>query len=322
MKNVNYLMLCLGIFCFFDLSSAYNFYYQEINKNGCKIDKKHYSNIQKHEIIKAYQLINNLHIASCREKLISHAENLSKDVSYPMLMGFFAKLFNAGYYDVARYLIPVISKNRPKINVKLMSYALNNFDLNGYKAALGPVTAFPMRLKGDLNECIKKYDPAIHHEGVCQLMQKYRKQLFISPFRSNNYTCLIPQRLPLQVIKEGIKRELKLMKKEPNNCCYVFEVNGAVAGFILYRLSSKTFSGKRCEIRLLAVTEEFCRNNVATALLQRVIEITKKDGIQNIFVDPALHNIASQRLYLKNGFDYTSLPLFGRSTIHMEYINS
>lgn len=324
MKILKYGALGLTLFCFSDLFSAYNFYSMQ-NSFGPIQRPKLFCVEQQKKLSLINKKIEILHKPHMRNRFIDHVETLSHARSYALVMEVFGALFDKEKYDIVKWLVPIVKKELPSIDLKLMSLALHTSDLNGYKASLGVVTSFPMGLKDGLTECIKTYDPDIHQLGVKQLMSEYSRSLFFGTQRSSTSTYLAPQMLSPQKIAKAINLELYMLKHDLDTRCFVFEVNGTIVGFVTYRLSKdwtidERFGINRCEILSIAVDEIFRQKHVATVLLQHLIKEMKKKNIKEIFVNPALNNVKGQRLYLKNGFDYTVFPLPCASIIRMKYM--
>ena len=80
---------------------------------------------------------------------------------------------------------------------------------------------------------------------------------------------------------------------------FVAEENDKVIGYI-----ALTFCLDEAEINIIAVTREFRRKGVASALLDKAYEKLKEAGIDKIFLEVRKSNASAQKLYEKHNFKY------------------
>lgn len=78
---------------------------------------------------------------------------------------------------------------------------------------------------------------------------------------------------------------------------WVAEQEGRVVAFLLGRAITDEF-----EILNLAVTQHVRRCGIATGLLETMIEWSKGDGIQRIYLEVRASNEAAKTLYARHGF--------------------
>ena len=78
---------------------------------------------------------------------------------------------------------------------------------------------------------------------------------------------------------------------------FIAEEDGRVVGYI-----ALTYCLDEAEINIIAVTREFRRKGVASALLDKAYETLIKAGIDKIFLEVRKSNKSAQNLYKKHGF--------------------
>ena len=80
---------------------------------------------------------------------------------------------------------------------------------------------------------------------------------------------------------------------------FVAEEDEKVIGYI-----ALTYCLDEAEINIIAVTREFRRKGVASALLNKVYETLIEAGIDKIFLEVRRSNKSAQNLYNKHGFTF------------------
>ena len=87
------------------------------------------------------------------------------------------------------------------------------------------------------------------------------------------------------------------------------ELTNPLANFLVYKLDGRTvgYIGSHivcdeCSITNVAVLKDFRRKNIASTLIDALIEICKEKAVESIFLEVRKSNIAAQTLYLKKGF--------------------
>ena len=80
---------------------------------------------------------------------------------------------------------------------------------------------------------------------------------------------------------------------------FIAEENDKVIGYI-----ALTYCLDEAEINIIAVTREFRRKGVASALLDKAYEKLKEAGIDKIFLEVRKSNASAQKLYEKHNFKY------------------
>jgi ribosomal-protein-alanine N-acetyltransferase len=72
---------------------------------------------------------------------------------------------------------------------------------------------------------------------------------------------------------------------------------GEVAGY-----GGLTIACDTADIDNIAVSEPYRKSGVATAIVKKLCEVAKADGVEKLFLEVRVSNAAAMRLYLKCGF--------------------
>ena len=87
------------------------------------------------------------------------------------------------------------------------------------------------------------------------------------------------------------------------------ELTNPLANFLVYKLDGRTVAYigphivcDECSITNVAVLKDFRRKNIASTLIDALIEICKEKAVESIFLEVRKSNIAAQSLYLIKGF--------------------
>jgi ribosomal-protein-alanine N-acetyltransferase len=77
----------------------------------------------------------------------------------------------------------------------------------------------------------------------------------------------------------------------------VVDDGGDIAGY-----GGITIACDSADIDNIAVTEAYRHSGVATAIIEKLCEIAKADGVEKLFLEVRVSNVPAMRLYLKCGF--------------------
>lgn len=82
-----------------------------------------------------------------------------------------------------------------------------------------------------------------------------------------------------------------------NFCGTLVEEGGEIIGY-----GGIAFAVDTADIANVAVTEEYRRGGVGSAVLESLVEEAKMRGIKKVFLEVRVSNVAAMSLYLRHGF--------------------
>jgi len=123
-----------------------------------------------------------------------------------------------------------------------------------------------------------------------------------------------PQRFlaPVEGSERGYASFLAGMLDSPDDCVFVAEEDGRIAGYVfaaLEPLSWKELRGPAGFIHDVAVAEDARRAGVATQLLRAAIEWLREHGAPRVLLWTAAPNEPAQRLFRRLGFRDTAIEM-------------
>ena len=102
----------------------------------------------------------------------------------------------------------------------------------------------------------------------------------------------------LKVINEFLKEfNVSINELGIYSHSYVYEIDNEICGFLYF-----DFIYDRVEIQYIYVKENKRRNNIASKLLEKLIDESKKFACKNITLEVNVNNVAAIKLYEKYGF--------------------
>jgi len=126
--------------------------------------------------------------------------------------------------------------------------------------------------------------------------------------------ALDPQRFlaPREGAEQGYASFLARILESPDNCVFVAEKDGVVAGYVwaaLEPLSWKELRGPAGFVHDVAVAEEARRAGLATKLIQAAIEWLREHGAPRVILWSASSNGGAQALFQRLGFRDTMIEM-------------
>lgn len=102
-----------------------------------------------------------------------------------------------------------------------------------------------------------------------------------------------------------------IIKKEFN---FIYEKDSTFSNWLVYVENDKIIGFinfdtiyERAELEYIYVEKEYRRKNIATKLLENMLEILNKKNIHSITLEVNCNNIAAIKFYEKNGFKKVSI---------------
>ena len=123
-----------------------------------------------------------------------------------------------------------------------------------------------------------------------------------------------PQRFlaPREGAERGYASFLAGVLESADDCVFVAEVDGAIAGYVfaaLEPLSWKELRGPAGFVHDVAVAEEARRSGIATKLMQAAIEWLRDRGAPRVILWSAASNEGAQTLFHRLGFRDTAVEM-------------
>ena len=123
-----------------------------------------------------------------------------------------------------------------------------------------------------------------------------------------------PQRFlaPAEGSERGYAAFLAGMLDSPDDCVFVAEEDGRIAGYVfaaLEPMSWKELRGPAGFIHDVAVADDARRSGVATQLMRAAVDWLREHGAPRVMLWTAAPNKAAQRLFRRLGFRDTAIEM-------------
>jgi GNAT superfamily N-acetyltransferase len=110
-----------------------------------------------------------------------------------------------------------------------------------------------------------------------------------------------------QSSEEETKERILLLKRFPDNCCFVAVYDNEIIGWIHVMMAVRIESSPFFEISGFVVDERYRGQGFGKQLVEKVISWCKRKGINKLRVRCNVTRIRSHEFYLKQGFKETKV---------------